>query len=188
LSFRRVVLLLILTALLGFGIVYAIKYEFTQTTSTSAPTLTRTQGVNEQAGLKLTLTLDKTEYALGEPINITLTVTNISNQTIDFSDFVSWWDFVVYNGTSSGYNGLFQWLHSGITFPFHGTEIPLDTGMGLTNEAMVWSQMCNATVDRYGTPISPVSLGTYYIVGMYNNFGWDWNYNLVTSPIQITIA
>ncbi len=34
--------------------------------------------------LELTMTLDKTSYSLGEPVNLTLTITNISSQTINF--------------------------------------------------------------------------------------------------------
>ena len=56
--------------------------------------------------LELTMTLDKTSYSLGEPVNLTLTITNISNQTINFEHTGLDFDFQVYNGTN---NVVYQW-------------------------------------------------------------------------------
>jgi hypothetical protein len=178
LSLRGLVLLSAVTVLLSVSLVYSIRYEFTPKTNSHPSSAPIAYGVSE--GLKVTLMLQKTEFSLGEPVNITLTVTNISNQTVGFEEFPSWWSFLVYNGTN---NGLYVWPRdSGRGVPFYGTTVSLDPGIGFTDEAMVWPQMCNSTVDRYGAANSPVSPGTYYIVGQY--FG----YNLQTTPIQITIA
>jgi hypothetical protein len=171
------------TVLLSVSLVYGIRYEFTPKPNPQASSTPIAYGIN--GGFKLTLTLQKTEYNLGEPVNVTLTVTNIGNQTTDFDEAPSWWDFVVYNDT---YNGLYSWLRSGRVFPAYVTRVSLDPGMGFTNEVMVWPQLCNSTVNRYGAAVSPVSSGTYYIVGQYDNFGHSFNYNLQTTPIQITIA
>lgn len=171
--------------LLSVSLVYGIRYEFTPKTTPQTSTQIA-YGVNEQLGFKLTLTLQKTEYILGEPVNVTLTVTNISNQTTDFEEAPSWWDFLVYNDT---YNGLYSWLRtSGRVFPGYVTRVSLDPGMGFTNEVMVWPQLCNGTIDRYGAAVSPVSPGTYYIVGQYDDFGHSFDYNFQTTPIQITIT
>jgi hypothetical protein len=129
------------------------------------------------------LTLQKTQFSLGEPVNVTLTVTNISNQTTTFVDFPSYWNFLVYNDTNSG---LYQWLLSGRGFPLLGTNVLLDPGMGFTNEVLVWPQTCNRTVSQDGIPESPVSPGTYYIVGEYGNLA-NALYKLQTTPIEITI-
>jgi hypothetical protein len=186
LSFGRLLLFSALTVLLGVGLVYGLSYEFKPKNSTQM--LSSAEGVNEQVGLELTLTLQKTEYSLGEPVNVTLTITDVENQTVSFSNFISWWDFLVYNGTVFGQNGLYQWrLDSGEEMPMHGEYITLDPGMSLTN-VFVWPQTCNATLSPDGVPVSPVSPGTYYIVGRYDYFGHSFDYNLQTTPIQITIA
>jgi hypothetical protein len=131
----------------------------------------------QQFSLDINLGLNKTEYDLGEPVNVTLTVTNITNETAGFWLAPSWWDFLVYNDTN---NCLYQWSHSGIVFPMWVMNVTLEPGMTVS-EAMVWPQTCNATVDHYGTPVSPVSPGTYYIVGLY------FHYDLQTAPVQINI-
>jgi hypothetical protein len=178
LSLKGVVLISALIVVLSVSLIYGVKLEFTPTTNLQGSSTPIAYGVNE--GFQLTLTLQKTEYSLGEPVNVTLTVTNISNLTVGFEEFPSWWSFLVYNGTN---NGLYVWPRdSGQGVPFYGTTVSLDPGIGFTDEAMVWPQMCNSTVDRYGVAVSSVSPGTYYIVGQY--FG----YNLHTTPIQITIA
>jgi hypothetical protein len=52
-------------------------------TPTSTPTATVASRGN--GNLELTMTLDKTVYSLGEPVNLTLAITNISSQTINFT-------------------------------------------------------------------------------------------------------
>ena len=49
----------------------------------------------EKGNLELTMTLDKTTYSLGEPVNLTLTITNISTQTINFTHTGLDFDFQV---------------------------------------------------------------------------------------------
>jgi hypothetical protein len=181
-SLRGVILLSALIVLLSVSLVYGIRLEFAPKTNPQASSTPIAYGVN--GGFQLTLTLQKTEYALGEPVNVTLTVTNISNQTVQFYDFASYWDFVVYNDTDYG---LYEWLGSGRASPLGGTTYTLDRGMGIANEDLVWPQTCNSTVSLYGVPESPVLPGTYYIVGEYGNLGNAF-YKLQTTPIQITIV
>jgi DNA-binding transcriptional ArsR family regulator/uncharacterized coiled-coil protein SlyX len=139
------------------------------------------QGNNDE--LQLTMTLEKPLFRLGELIDITLTITDITNQTVSFNHFDDWWNFLVYNITNQGENGLATWVH--MTIP-HGEYTTLSPGMNVT-ESLSWPQTCNATLDQYGLPIDPVSPGTYYIVGMYDDFGRSFDYNLQTTPIQIII-
>ena len=174
-SFKRLVLLSALTVLLGVSLVYAVSYAFKP--KNSAQTLPTAGGVNGQFGLKLTMTLEKTEYSLGEPINITLTITNIGNQTVNFSLAPSNWDFLVYNNTN---DTVFEWLKSGRAFPMWVENVPLDPGMSLA-EIFTWPQtfwIWNTT----GVSGGMVSPGTYYIVGQYSA------YSLQTTPIQVTIV
>ena len=172
--------------LLSVSLVYGIRFEFAPKTTLQAVSAPIAYGVS--GGFKVTLMLQKTEFSLGEPVNITLTVTNISNQTVQFYEFSSYWDFLVYNGTDSM---LYDWLgFSGQAIEFSGTTYSLDPGMGITNEVLVWPQTCNSTAIENGWNgvLSPVSPGTYYIIGEY---GPNWGhplYSLQTTPIQITIT
>jgi parallel beta-helix repeat protein len=131
----------------------------------------------KQFRLELNLVENKTDYDLGEPINITLTITNMTNETASFLLAPSWWDLFVYNDTN---NLLYRWS-SGKIFPMYVMFVTLEPGMNIS-EAMTWPQTCNAVVDNFGTPISPVSPGTYYLVGFYSYY-----YDLRTVPVQIKI-
>jgi hypothetical protein len=173
-TLKKLILFSVLTVLVGVGVVYALGVftnEVKFKNSISIQTLPTAKGVDEQDGLELTMTLQKTEYSLGELINITLTITNISNRTINFTLAPSYWDFLVYNDTN---NDIYQWLSSRVS-PLWVMNVPLDAGAGLTN-VLVWPQTCNATVVSEGVPVSP---GTYYIVGRYG---------FQTTPIQVTIV
>lgn len=130
------------------------------------------EGVNGK--LELTMTLDKTEYTLGEPINITLTITNISNQTITYgyADPNSY--FRVHNETN---NDIYNVLETQI-FPDIVVFIPFNAGESLTDH-YVWQQMCNVTPISEGVPVSP---RTYYIVGQHGTSFME------TTPIQVTIV
>lgn len=113
-------------------------------------------------GLQLTMTLEKTEYSLGEPINITLTITNISNQTKNFGlgPDVNDFDFHVYNDTNSNiYWYSSRWVGSAI--PQYIVFETLNARESL-NCTLVWQQTFSHRLDSEALPVSP---GTYYIVG-----------------------
>jgi hypothetical protein len=129
-----------------------------------------------QFSLELNLVQNDSDYDLGEPISVTLTITNITNETASFSLAPSWWDLFVYNDTN---NCLYQWS-SGKIFPMYVMFITLEPGMNVS-EVMTWPQTCTAVVDNFGTPISPVSPGTYYLVGFY------YHYDLHSVPVQVKI-
>ena len=143
--------------------------------------------VNQTVGLQLTMTLQKTNYSLGEPVNMTFTITNISNQTILLSQYAAYqFGFIVYNGTN---NNIYQ---TSLNFPLYpnnpgGLDIipfSLNAEESFT-ETLVWGQTCNNTAASEGVPVSP---GTYYIVGQT---GYIFNMNgltIETTPLQIVIA
>jgi len=133
------------------------------------------EGVNEQVGLEVTMALSKTTYSLGESISITLTITNISNQTItyDYADPNSY--FRVYNDTN---DDKYDFLETQF-WPQFVEFVTLNAGESLTDH-YVWQQMCNATVFSQGVPVSP---GTCCIVGYSRPY-----YRLQTTPILIIIA
>jgi len=141
------------------------------------------EGVNEQLGLKLTMALQKITYSLGEPISITLTITNISNQTKTiylgaYNDF----DFRVYNGTNST---MYQWSNSwlGGAVPQIVRFQPLNAGESLSAN-FAWHQTCYNYGLSEGVPVSP---GAYYIVGQIGSVLSAKNSTIETTPIQITI-
>lgn len=175
-TLKKLILFSVLTVLGGVGVVYALSYVVQTNVSSNSiqtfPMMPTAKGVND--GLELTMTLEKTEYGLGEPINITLTITNISNQTINFTYVQPTFDFRVYNDTN---NALYQWSDFQ-AFPQIAMLIPLNAGESLS-ENYVWGQTCNRTFVSEGVP---VSTGTYYIVGIQ-----PWS-KLQTTPIQVTIV
>ena len=129
----------------------------------------------ENGNLELTMTLDKTSYSLGEPVNLTLTITNISGQTINYTHTGLDFDFQVYNGTN---NVVYQWSNFRAIPQFIAIE-PLPAGESISAN-FTWLQICNFNAQVQGDPISP---GTYYIVGQTGPI-----YGIQTTPIQLTIA
>ena len=72
------------------------------------------EGVNQTVGLQLTMTLQKTNYSLGEPVNMTFTMTNISNQTINLGQYADYrFGFIVYNDTN---NSIYR---TSLNFPLY---------------------------------------------------------------------
>jgi hypothetical protein len=184
LSIRKLILLSAATILLSVSLVYGIAYEFTPKTNPQTSSTPTAYGVNEQLGLRLTLMLEKTECTLGEPVNITLTLTNISNQTTTiylsaYNDF----DFRVYNGTNST---LYQWSNHwlGVAIPQVIWAETLNAGESLS-ENFVWSQTCNNTGLSEGVPVSP---GEYNVVGQIGSVLSAKNSTIETTPIQVTIV
>ena len=124
--------------------------------------------------LELTMTLDKTSYFLGEPVNLTLTLTNVSNQTINYEHTGLDFDFQVYNGTN---NPVYRWSNFQAIPQFIALE-PLYAGASISAN-FTWLQTCNYNAQVQGDLILP---GTYYIVGQTGPI-----YGIQTTPIQLTI-
>jgi hypothetical protein len=137
-------------------------------TSTPSPTPPQVSG-----GLELTMTIEKTQCLLGEPINITLTIKNTSNQTINFTHTAQDFDFLVYNDTN---NLIYQWS-KGRVFPMWAMLMPLNPKENITGN-YIWQQTSNNQSQE--TPVSP---GTYSIVGQTSSA-----YGLQTPPTQVTIV
>ena len=143
-------------------------------------------GFNEQLGLLLTMTLQKTNYSLGEPVNMTLTITNISNQTISLYHYwvgaFNMFEFRVFNDTN---NSICSWIYPVYAFNPGGpiiTQTDLNPEASLTG-VLVWEQ-CNSTIFSEGVPVSS---GTYYIVGQIGPIFLN-GLTIETTPIQIVIA
>lgn len=100
-SLLSVFLLLVMVNALAF--VGSFHFCTAQSILTPNPTIFATGG---NGNLELTMTIDKFSYSLGEPVNLTLTLTNVSNQTINFEHTGLDFDFQVTNGTN---NLVYQW-------------------------------------------------------------------------------
>jgi hypothetical protein len=144
------------------------------TTPSALPTATSSP-YGEDEALVLTLTLQKTTFALGEPVNLTVIVTNISDQTIDFTHTGLDFDFKITNGTSSL---VYQWSNFKAFAQFITIE-PLPAGRAFSQN-FTWQQTCNFNLQVDGTAVSP---GTYWVTGLTGP-----SYGMQTSPLQITIT
>jgi hypothetical protein len=129
----------------------------------------------QTGNLQLTMTLQKTTYNLGEPINLTLTFTNVSAQTINFTHTGLDFDFQIYNGTN---NLVYQWSNFKAIAQFI-TTIPLKAGENVS-ENFTWTQTYNFNHAIQGTSIPP---GSYNIIGLSGPV-----YGIQTTPIQLTIV
>jgi hypothetical protein len=162
--------LALVSVLIGLGVVATLA-SATQIVAINTPLATE----NIVDDLELTMSLQKATFNIGEPINITFTVTNIGSQTISYTHLAPEFDFIVSNSSNSK---LYQWsLYQ--MFPMITWVTPLDPGHNV-NSTLTWPQTCNQTVyNNEGTPVSP---GQYSIIGIFVHF------NLQTSPIQVSIG
>jgi len=127
-----------------------------------------------KGNLELTMTIGNFDYTIGEPVNLTLTITNISNQTINFTHTGLDFDFQVTNDTNSL---VYQWSNFKAIAQFITIE-PLSAG-GSISSNLTWLQTCNFNAQVQGDVASP---GTYNIIGQTGP-----TYGIQTIPIQITI-
>jgi hypothetical protein len=131
-------------------------------------------GSGTKGNLELTMTLDKTAYNIGEPVNLTLTITNISKQTINFTHTGLDFDFQVTNDTN---NLVYQWSNFKAIPQFITIE-SLPAGDNISSN-FTWLQTCNFNAQVQGDATSP---GTYNIIGQTGP-----TYGIQTTPIQMTI-
>ena len=199
-GFVKVILLSALILQLGFGLVSGMGYAAKPKPVT--PSFLTATAVNKAVGLELTVHLEKIEYNLGEPVNITLTLTDISNKTLHLwlrSDIA--WDYQVFNSTNSL---MFDYLSDVFTFGSIGFPVNITAGQSIT-VPFVWPQAYGPIPFSTVTPLSPpvsiggginitrvslggavtlVSPGRYYIIERFSNS----TFTLQTPPIQIIIS
>lgn len=161
----------LITLIIG-GLAF-VGYAHYCTAESDISTSITTSGGN--GNLELTMTIDKQSYSLGEPINLTLTITNISNQTINFEHTGLDFDFQVFNDTN---NLVYQWSNFKAIAQFIAI-VPLPAGENMSTN-FTWLQTCNFNASVQGDPISP---GIYSIVGKTGP-----TYGIQTTPIQLTIG
>jgi hypothetical protein len=134
--------------------------------------------VNETVGLELTVQLEKTEYSLGEPVNITLILTNISNQTINLQMSAISFDFWILNDMNII---IFQYSTSAI-FPLYIIWQSIAPGRNLTR-VLVWPQTYY-TIDGAAVPA-----GTYYMVGQFGGLQtYPLTFNIGVPALSYTLT
>jgi hypothetical protein len=157
----------------------------TETLLNQSLTPSLAQGVYD--GFQLTTTLEQPVCGLGNPINMLLTLSNISNQTVTFYlDYsFSYFQFSVYNSTM---NMIYSSLnHGNLLLPL-GSSYTLNAGESMSDSSS-WQQNAYVYNNTVWTPESiPVLPGTYYIVGQVGPIAENKASTIETTPIQVTIV
>jgi hypothetical protein len=181
-------LILTLVIVLSCLTLLTVKPANAQTISTVTPAPpTTTQATATNGSLELTSTIPKTVYNLGEPVNATYILTNISNKTVNFYLLAQSFDLLVYNASNSL---IYQYTNSGIAFPLVASYITLNPGESTDNRTVTWSQDIVMQILTPWQHNVQVPSGTYYLVGA----SWITNYtanstiSLQTNPIEIQIV
>lgn len=151
---KKIVSLALIVSLVGITSAFGLKIFTTKDV---------TSGLEKETiygPIKLTLNLDKTTFELGEIVNVTVTITNISNETIG----LYYWsapkaDFAVYNSSSQR---IFLFASD-----FGGGWLGILDGVALSpsesyTDAWEWDQKVIVGKHRER---GPVDSGTYYITG-----------------------
>lgn len=165
----------LLVAVMVSGLAFAGVVHFGSAQSNTATSTPAAAASGGNGNLTLTLSVDETVLSLGEPVNLTLTITNVTNRTINFEHTGLDFDFEVTNDTN---NQVYQWSNFK-AIPDYIAIVPLDPGDGFSAN-FTWPQTCNFNLQVQGEAVSP---GTYSIIGLSS-----FVYEIQTKPIQLTIT
>jgi len=181
LSLRRLFVLSMIVVSLGVVSVYGITTLASVKPATSVPV----RSVVTIPPLELTLELTKTEFEQGEPINGTLSLKNVGNEsiTITFGSLGSrfYFDVLDENGTHV--------YTSELICPAAIEHLPLNPNEQITRTD-TWGQIRNIWPTEYY--LEQVPKGTYTIIGKSERYSLEYptdslNDGLETAPITITI-
>ena len=122
------------------------------------------------------MTIDKSQVALGESVNVTLVVTNVSNQTQVFSNQNGDlnFNFLVLNralGDAVGYSHIIG------PFPKDDTFVTLAPNENYTQD-LVWNEQWESNIAKTAPP------GVYQITGVTSGGPYEFE----TTPLNITIT
>ena len=111
-------------------------------------------------GLTLTMSIEKNTYILREPVNFTLSINNVSNNTISFNYQSSTFDFMVFNASGIVYRNSYN-----VAQPMWVQYYSLLPGASLSRNCE-WDQSCNFNSSPFvSPPVFLASSGTYWIIG-----------------------
>jgi hypothetical protein len=169
----------VLAIIVVLGIVSASSL-IAEVSSVDTPLVTTTDDVKD--GIRFTMSLQKTTFTLGEPVNITFTVTNISNQNKTFRPQVWDFDFLVYDQSNHCIFDRLLFLSFYISF-LNMTLSPLSN----FTRFLVWRQTYKQTGENPNGVQAPQ--GRYFIVGYYDNEFFNSSLNLLkTNPLEVQVV
>lgn len=180
LSLKRLLVLSMIVVLLGVVSVYGIATLVSVKSATPVPV----RSVVTSSPLELTLELSKTEFEQGEPINGTLSLRNIGNEsiTVTFGQLGGRFYFDVFDA-----NGTHVYT-SALVCPAAEEHLPLNPNEQITRTD-TWNQNYNIWPTEYY--LEQVPKGTYTIIGKslrYSLYPTDSLHDgIETPPITITI-
>jgi len=160
LSFKNVLIVSIVIIFIGVTAIFGLKaMTVTLSTETSSNGEIILEKVFNET-FKLTMIIPKDTYALGEPVNITLKLTNIGDENVTIHH--GWGiplNYLVLNQTGSEiYNS--QWVTIVLMVR---DETTLEPNMSI-EKSFTWKQV-SIDYPLRSFQEYPVSTGTYYIVG-----------------------
>jgi hypothetical protein len=144
---------------------------------TPAPSnLSASSSVSDGFQLTITLEANKTQYTKGENIPLAFTITNVSNQTQNFTNTNgdTNFNFQVYNSANKQ---VYSWIHG--AYALVNDTIPLAPNESFS-QTLNWPQKNDLSG---GFP--QVTSGACYIIG---EVGENTPYKLQTPPLNITIC
>ncbi|WXG42572.1 MAG: hypothetical protein WED04_00435 [Promethearchaeati archaeon SRVP18_Atabeyarchaeia-1] len=166
--------LLVLALVVGVGMVCAFGFGVKQPSATTPLAAERVDGQGE---ISFTIAVQKTTFWVGEPVNITFTVTNICDHNVTLVGSALMFGFTVYDLS----NNIVYVDGAFLAVPSVLWGIPLSPGESVT-AVLIWPQTCNQTLwNPWGVPVQP---GRYFIVGLfYGGLG----YGLSFGPLEVDV-
>lgn len=182
LSLRNMLIVSVFIILVGATATLGLKVMTISPTETSPTDEVISERVFNET-FKLSMLLNKTTYALGEPVKITLTLTNIGDKNVTIHH--GWGvplNYFVLNLTGSDiYNS--QWL---TIVPTVRVETTLEPNMSI-EKSFTWKQV-SIDYPLRNFQEHPVSTGTYYIMG-FTAFSLDFDtLHSAVPPVEIQIT
>lgn len=178
---KQFVVLSFSAVLLGVALVYGLKASL----PSEAEGPITVERVFDEWGLKLSMSVGKSVYAFEEPVNVTLMLTSIGNETVKYMlGSGHRFDFAVYNNSDrSKTSFVYGWSALRGFFPVLET-ITLNPGDSIST-TLEWPYY------------EKRAQGTYYIFGMSSHIGWmeygakrsnePFGFLYMEEPIEVTI-
>jgi hypothetical protein len=152
----------LVVVILGATLVYGLKAGIL-TENQEEESLTA-ERVFDQWNIKLVIMVEKANYAFKEAVNVTLTLTNVGNETFTYSTYCAWrFDFYVFNSSDCNVSSLFYAWMAIRRLPTTGEmeRTTLNAGESIT-ATLQWPQELYVGYPRRPIQAPP---GTYYIIG-----------------------
>jgi len=185
LSIKKIIILNVIVILVSATVIFGLKVM------TIAPTekSDATEAEATRYPFKLVVTLDKTSYKQGEPVRVKWTLINVGDENVTLYHSADLFDFVVYN---ENFSHVFSYRNVSGLYPVYYLLPPIYPSENITKTGN-WDQIYdNAKFVNPGVSheicYEKVSLGTYYITGVFVSFTWFNGGAIATPPIKIIIS